>query len=79
MKKRHKPLFFGKTGGFDNKKCRSAFRNLAAVETAGFGEMLLREVERERGLAKPIIELGPLSTNSPEKYPHCTNEMVRNI
>ena len=31
------------------------------------------------GVAKPIIELGPLSTNSLEKYPHCTNEMIKSI
>ena len=55
------------------------FRNVAAVETAGFGGILPREVEGEEGFAKPIIELGPLSTNSLEKYPHCTNEMFRNV
>ena len=57
----------------------SAFENVGgALETAGFGGILPREV-RGDWVAKAIIELGALSTGSLEKSPHCSNEKIRNV
>ena len=57
----------------------SAFENVGgALETAGFGGILPREV-RGDWVAKAIIELGALSTGSLERSPHCSNEKIRNV